>query len=32
VLRFADLRRQRSRRNAGRSMPGHLTAAGAATR
>lgn len=32
VLRFADLRRQRSRRNAGRSMPGHLAAAGTATR
>jgi uncharacterized protein (DUF58 family) len=28
VLRFADLRKQRSRRNAGRTMPGHLTAAG----
>jgi hypothetical protein len=32
VLRFADLRRQRSRRNAGKSMPGHLTAAGATAR
>ncbi len=32
VLRFADLRRQRSRRSAGRSMPGHLSAAGAAAR
>jgi uncharacterized protein (DUF58 family) len=32
VLRFADLRRQRNRRNAGRSMPSHLTAAGASGR
>jgi uncharacterized protein (DUF58 family) len=32
VLRFADLRRQRSRRNAGRTMPGHLTAVGNAAR
>jgi len=32
VLRFADLRRQRSRRSAGRAMPGHLSAAGAAAR
>ncbi len=32
VLRFADLRRQRSRRNAGRNMPSHLSAAGTAAR
>jgi uncharacterized protein (DUF58 family) len=32
VLRFADLRRQRSRRSAGSKMPGHLSAAGTAAR
>ena len=32
VLRFADLRKQRSRRSAGRTMPGHLSAAGTVAR
>ena len=32
VLRFADLRKQRSRRSAGKTMPGHLSAAGTAAR